>query len=136
MGLKKKVLLIDDHPLFRAGIKSLLDRNPSFEVVGEAGTGQEGLRSARELRPDLVILDIALPDQNGMEIARELRVLFSEVRILMVSMHAKIDYITESFRAGALGYVVKNRQPIGWSRAWRRSPGGNITWTAPSPTKW
>ncbi|MBI5585567.1 MAG: response regulator transcription factor [Deltaproteobacteria bacterium] len=107
MGIRKKVLLIDDHPLFRTGVKSLLEANPSFEVVGEAGTGREGLQSARELRPELVILDISLPDQNGMEIARELRGLFPDIRILIVSMHAKIDYIAESFRAGALGYVIK-----------------------------
>jgi DNA-binding NarL/FixJ family response regulator len=107
MGVRKKVLLIDDHPLFRAGVKSLLETNATFEVVGEAGTAREGLESARKLRPELVILDISLPDQNGLEVARQLRGLFPDIRILIVSMHAKIDYITESFRAGALGYVIK-----------------------------
>jgi DNA-binding NarL/FixJ family response regulator len=107
MGPKKKILLIDDHPLFRAGIRSLLDPTLSFEVVGEAGSGREGLRLTEELQPDVVVLDISLPDQNGVELARELRTRSPGLRILMVSMHDKIDYITESFRAGATGYVIK-----------------------------
>jgi DNA-binding NarL/FixJ family response regulator len=107
MVIKKKILLVDDHPLFRAGLKSLLAANPSFEVVGEAGNGQEGLRLAKSLKPDLVLLDISLPDRNGLEITRELRDLFPDLRIMIISMHSKIDYITEAFRAGALGYVIK-----------------------------
>jgi DNA-binding NarL/FixJ family response regulator len=73
MGPKKKVLLIDDHPLFRAGVKSLLETNPTFEVVGEAGSSREGLHLSKTLKPDVVILDISLPDQSGMDLARELR---------------------------------------------------------------
>lgn len=107
MGAKKKVLLIDDHPLFRAGIKALLETNPFFEVAAEAGSAGEGLRLAREIKPEIAILDISLPDQSGVELARELRSRQPDLRILMVSMHTKIDYIAESFRAGALGYVIK-----------------------------
>ncbi len=107
MADKKKILLVDDHPLFRAGLKSLLVDNPSFQVVGEAGDGQEAIRLAKALKPDLVLLDISLPDKNGIEVTRELKSLFPEILILVVSMHAKIDYIADAFRAGALGYVIK-----------------------------
>ena len=78
-----------------------------FEVIGEAGTGREALLKAEELRPDLVVMDLSLPDQSGIDVTRSMRGLLSETRIMMLSMHAKIDYITEAFQAGATGYVVK-----------------------------
>lgn len=107
MNLKKTVLIVDDHPLFREGIKALIARSPEFEVVGEGGSGSEGLALARELKPDLAIVDISLPDTSGIEVTRDLRAMLPRVRILIVSMHAKIDYITEAFKAGATGYIIK-----------------------------
>ena len=107
MADKKKILLVDDHPLFRAGLKSLLVDNPSFQIIGEAGDGEEAIRLTKTLKPDLLLLDISLPDKSGIEITRELKDLFPEILIMIVSMHSKIDFITESFRAGALGYVIK-----------------------------
>lgn len=107
MNKKKTILIIDDHPLFREGLKSLIARNSTFEVVGEAGNAREGLHMAKELNPDLAIVDISLPDKNGIDLTRDIRNLLSETRILIVSMHSKIDYITEAFQAGATGYVVK-----------------------------
>ena len=107
MGKKKTVLIVDDHPLFREGLKSLISRNTAFEVVGEAGNGREGLRMSRELKPDLVIVDISLPDISGIDLTRNIRSLLSKTRLMIVSMHSKIDYISEAFRAGATGYVVK-----------------------------
>lgn len=107
MRKKKTVLIVDDHPLFREGLKSLLADHSGFEVIGEAGTGREALRKAEELRPDLVVMDLSLPDQSGIDVTRSIRGLLSETRIMMLSMHSKIDYITEAFQAGATGYVVK-----------------------------
>ena len=107
MADKKKILLVDDHPLFRAGLKSLLADNPAFQIIGEAGDGEEAVRLTKTLKPDLLVLDISLPDKSGIEITRELKDLFPEILIMIVSMHSKIDFITESFRAGALGYVIK-----------------------------
>ncbi len=107
MANKKKILIIDDHPLFREGLKSLIARNPGFEVVGEAGNGRKGLRMAKELTPDLVVMDISLPDKSGIDLTRDIRSHLSETRVIIVSMHSKIDHISEAFRAGATGYVVK-----------------------------
>ena len=108
MADKIRILIIDDHPLFREGIKSLIARNPGFEVVGEAGNGRKGLRMAKELKPDLVVMDISLPDKSGIDLTRDIRSLLPETYVMIVSMHSKIDYITEAFRAGASGYVVKD----------------------------
>ncbi|MCK4486935.1 MAG: response regulator transcription factor [Desulfobacterales bacterium] len=107
MGKKKTVLIVDDHPLFREGLKSLISRNPRFEVVGEAGNGREGLRMSKRLKPDLVVMDLSLPDKSGIDVTRNIRSLLPETRVMIVSMHSKIDYITEAFQAGATGYVVK-----------------------------
>ena len=107
MADKIRILIIDDHPLFREGIKSLIARNPGFEVVGEAGNGRKGLRMAKELKPDLVVMDISLPDKSGIDLTRDIRSHLSKTRVIVVSMHSKIDHISEAFRAGATGYVVK-----------------------------
>jgi DNA-binding NarL/FixJ family response regulator len=107
MGQKKTILIVDDHPLLREGLKTIIADNAQLEVVGEAGNGRKALQMARKLKPDLVLLDISLPDQSGIQLTREIRSLLAETRIIIVSMHSKIDYITEAFQAGATGYVVK-----------------------------
>jgi DNA-binding NarL/FixJ family response regulator len=104
---KKSVLVVDDHPLIREGLKVIIGRSSKFEVVGEAGAAAEGFRMAEELKPDLVLLDISLPDESGIELTRRIKRTSPGARILIVSMHSKIDYITEAFKAGATGYMVK-----------------------------
>jgi len=100
-------LIIDDHPLFREGLKSIISRDDRFGVIGEAGNGREGLKMAKKLKPDIVVVDISLPDTSGIQLTQDIRNLLSETRIIIVSMHSKIDYIAEAFQAGATGYVVK-----------------------------
>lgn len=108
MSEKKRVLIVDDHPVFREGLKSLVDRSENYLVVGEASSGEEALEVIPELFPDLLTLDISLPKMSGVETARIVTERFPEVGILMLSMHQKYEYVSDSLRAGAKGYVVKD----------------------------
>jgi len=107
MAEKKKIFIIDDHALFREGLKAIISRKSQYEIIGEAGNAKEALQLSHELKPDLILMDIALPDRNGVDLTREIRNILPEARILIVSMHTKIDYIVKTFQAGASGYVVK-----------------------------
>ena len=108
MKQKRSILIVDDHPLFREGLKAMLERDRRFAVVGEAGTGQEGLAMAKNIQPDMVMIDISLPDTSGINLTHDIRKALPTVYIMIVSMHSKIDYIAEAFQAGATGYVSKD----------------------------
>lgn len=107
MSTLKRILIVDDHPLYRDGLRARLSARPDFSVVGEAGTSAEGLRMAKELAPDLAVVDISLPDGSGIELTREMRAVRPDMPVLIVSMHAKLDFIAAAFQAGASGYMSK-----------------------------
>lgn len=107
MTSSKRVLIIDDHPLFREGLKSIIAEDRHFVVAGEAGNARDGFALATKLKPDVVLVDISLPDQSGMQLTRRIRQTLPKTRVMIISMHSKIDYIVEAFQSGATGYVVK-----------------------------
>jgi len=105
-----RVLIVDDHALVREGIRQALSV-PGYVVVGEAANGEEGLALARRLEPDVLVLDISLPGENGIRIASRVRAELPAVRVLMLSVHDHAEYILESVRAGAHGYLRKDTLP-------------------------
>jgi len=107
VALKKTILIVDDHPLVREGLKSILKPATEYEVVGQAGNARDAIQMVKRLKPDLVLLDLGLPDKSGLELSREIRSISPPTRILIVSMHSKVDYIVKAFQAGATGYMTK-----------------------------
>ena len=102
-----RVLVVDDHTLVRTGICRLLDGEDDLEVVGQAGTGGEGVRLCQSLRPDVVVLDFSLPDIDGLETTRQIIALESDARIVILTMYTNEEYATRLIRAGASGFIVK-----------------------------
>jgi DNA-binding NarL/FixJ family response regulator len=107
-GKPIRVLVADDHMVVRSGIRHVLETESDMEVVGEAGSGSEALSLAARLQPDVVVLDISMPDQSGLEVAAHLRADSSSTRVLILSMHDNAEYVLESVRAGAHGYLLKD----------------------------
>jgi DNA-binding NarL/FixJ family response regulator len=103
-----RVLVADDHTIVRTGIRHVLESEAEFQVVGEAGNGADAVSLAEELGPDVVLLDISMPDQSGLEVAARIREAASAARILILSMHNNAEYVVESVRAGAQGYLLKD----------------------------
>ena len=108
---KVRVLLADDHKLFRAGIRALLSTIEEVEVVGEAADGREALRAIAAQRPDVVLMDIMMPNLNGLDAAARIGRAFPRTRVVILSMNADEDSVLKALRAGAAGYLVKTADP-------------------------
>jgi len=108
MSEKIRVLLVDDHTLFRSGIKSLLQRTDDFEVVGEAGDGLEGIKRVRSLKPDVALLDLHMPGISGLEAVKVISEEMPDVNVLMLTVSEDAQDLMEALRAGACGYLLKN----------------------------
>jgi len=102
-----RILLVDDHSLVRASLRSLLTDNPSIEVVGEANDGRQALELVGQHHPDLVLMDISMPGLNGLEATRQIVKTHSKARVIVLSMHASEHHVLRALRAGASGYVLK-----------------------------
>lgn len=107
MSEKIRVLIVDDHPIFRDGLRQAIERDPALRVVGEAGDGPNGLKLARELRPDVAVLDVDLPQMNGLDLAGEILDLQLPVGIVMLTMYREENIFNAAMDRGAKGYVLK-----------------------------
>lgn len=112
-----RLLLVDDHPVVREGLRSCLGMHSRIEIIGEAASGEEALRQARRLKPDLVLMDINLPGITGLEAATQLRRVAPTVRVIILSVHAGREYLAQVPRSGARGYVLKDTSPAELVRA-------------------
>lgn len=102
-----RIVLVDDHEVVRAGLKALLDAQSDLEVVGEAGTAEDGVRRVGYDAPDVVVLDVRLPDSSGIEACREIRTRWPDVGVLILTSYADEEALMSAIMAGAAGYVLK-----------------------------
>jgi len=102
-----RVLIADDHPLIRSGLRALLGREKEFEVVGEAADGYQALELVEQLKPDVVMLDVSMPRLNGIDVAKKISETTPSTRIIIVSIHSDESYVLRALKAGAKGYLLK-----------------------------
>lgn len=119
-----RVLLVDDHALFRSGIRSLLQRHPEFLVVGEAADGVEGIKRAQQLKPDVVLLDLNMPGISGVETLHLMKQDCPDAAIIMLTVSEEAEDLALAMRSGALGYLIKNIETDYLLRAIRRAAAG------------
>jgi len=108
MKAKKKVVIAEDHQLFREGLKALLLGNGDLEVVAEAQDGLEAIRSVRKHLPDLLLLDLSMPRLSGISVVKDLRTQYPDMKILVLTIHESDQYVLETFKAGVNGYCIKD----------------------------
>jgi DNA-binding NarL/FixJ family response regulator len=108
MAAKKRVVIAEDHQLFREGVKAMLALNSQLEVVGEAQDGLEAISCVKRTQPDLLLLDLSLPKLNGIGVVRDLRKALPDLKILALTIHESDQYVLEAFKAGVNGYCVKD----------------------------
>ena len=102
-----RILLVDDHAMFRAGIRALLESEERMSVVGEASSGDEAVDEVRALKPDVVVMDLSMPGSNGLEATRRIAALGLDTRVLVLTVHAEVEYLVPVVEAGASGYLTK-----------------------------
>lgn len=105
---KRRILIVEDHTLLRAGLRALLSQDPDIEIVGESDNGRDAIRSIGNLSPHLVLMDLTMPGTNGIEAIAEIKRRYPEVRVLVLTIHKTDEYIHESLKAGADGYILKD----------------------------
>jgi DNA-binding NarL/FixJ family response regulator len=130
-----RVVVADDHTIVREGIRHVLEAEPGFVVVGEASTGTEAVTLVESLHPDVAVLDISMPGETGLQVAGRLRKLAPETRLLILSMYDNPEYVLESVRAGAHGYILKDTAATDLRNAVRAIHEGEAYFSPPIATK-
>ena len=105
--MRIRIVLVDDHEVFRQGLRSLLVNHDDFEVVGEAKTGRSGFEMVCQLKPDIAIMDVAMPELNGIDAAYQIRERVPETKVIALSMHSDKRFVSGMLQAGAMGYLLK-----------------------------
>jgi len=106
-----KVLIVDDHPLFRQGLRDLLDTDPIMNVVGEAADGEVAIEAVYDIKPDVILMDINLPTINGLQVTRKIKTQFADVKVIMITGYDDAEQVFHAFRVGASAYCPKDVTP-------------------------
>jgi DNA-binding NarL/FixJ family response regulator len=125
------IVLADDHPLVRLGMRTLLESEPDFSIVGESGDGLETTRLVERLQPDVLVLDLMMPGLNGLEALRIIRQRSPRTRVVVLSMHSNNAFVAEALKNGATGYVLKGSSEEDPVRAVREAVAGRRFLSAP-----
>ena len=110
-GTKTNILIVDDHPMMREGLRSVINRQPDMTVCGESENARQAMHAVQKLSPDLALVDITLPGKNGLELVKDLKVLHPGLLILAISLHDESLYAERMLRAGSSGYITKQQPP-------------------------
>lgn len=121
-----RLLLVDDHPIIRSGLRMLFQAEPSLTIVGEADSGAAGIAMVEQLHPDVVIMDVAMPGMNGIEATRRIKAVSPETTVLALTMHEDEQYFFEMLNAGASGYIPKRAAPDDLVSAIKVVAKGNV----------
>jgi two-component system invasion response regulator UvrY len=121
---KIKIFLADDHTMFRDGVKQVLSITPGFSVVGEASTASELLEKLQHSKCDIVVLDISMPGRSGIDVLKQLKQIYPYIHVLVLSMHPEDQYASRAIKAGASGYLTKNKATLELIEALRRVASG------------
>ncbi len=117
--MKTRILLADDHVVMRSGLRMVLEKQPDFEVVGEADDGRQAIRLAEELKPDVAVIDIAMPNLNGIDAAKQITASDPKIAVVILSMNADEGYIMRALKYGAKAYLLKDSAEADLIRAVR-----------------
>lgn len=120
------ILLIDDHPMLRSGVKQLISLEPQLKVIGEASNGQQGIELAEELDPDLILLDLNMPGMNGLETLDQLRTRTLSGRVVVFSVSNHEDDVISALKRGADGYLLKDMEPEDLLRSLHQAAAGQV----------
>ena len=120
-----KIVMADDHPIVRKGLRALLEADPTYEVIGEADDGQSALALVEQLKPDILIVDVMMPGLGGLEVTRQVAQRQPATRVIVLSMHSNEAYVLEALRNGAAAYVLKNTSTYTLADAVREVAAGH-----------
>jgi DNA-binding NarL/FixJ family response regulator len=109
--MKTKVLIVDDHPVTRSGIRYILDLNGQFNIIGEAKDGVDAIKKVSDKKPDIVIMDVSMPEISGIEATKQITKTQPDIKVIALSIHSGQKFVKEMLQAGAAGYILKDEAP-------------------------